>query len=225
VKLISKNAGKNLSESRGRGDFRSNKVLVMSDSTSSPPYSTFDAILDAVRAAASEHVDSTQLIGIDGAGGSGKSTLAKNLAAALSNATVVHIDDFADWSDDSNWELSTFADRVLEPLIAGITSKHQKYDWPTDTFGEWFEIIPNSVVIVEGVTALRPDLREYWHVSVWVDCPHELRLERGVARDGEAIRSKWEDIWMLGEDEYFERDRPRESAQFIYDGSRQGSSE
>jgi len=60
---------------------------------------------------------------------------------------------------------------------------------------------------------------------VWVDCPRELRLERGVARDGEAIRSKWEDIWMPGEDEYFKRDRPRESAMFIYDGSGQGSAD
>jgi uridine kinase len=196
----------------------------MPDSTFSPSYSTFDVILDAVRAAATEHVDSTLLVGIDGAGGSGKSTLAKNLASAFSKATVVHIDDFADWTDDSNWELSTFADRVLEPIIAGITVKHHRYDWPTDTFGEWFEVVPNSVVIVEGVTALRSDLRDYWHVPVWVDCPRELRLERGIARDGEAIRSKWEDIWMLGEDAYFERDRPRESAMFIYDGSGQAKS-
>lgn len=197
----------------------------MPRSTSNPRYSTFDEILDAVRTAAAEHVDSTLLVGIDGAGGSGKSTLAKNLASALTSATVVHIDDFADWTDDSNWELSTFADRVLEPLIAGITAKHQRYDWPTDTFGEWFEVIPNSIVIVEGVTALRPDLRDYWHVSAWVDSPRELRLERGVARDGEAIRSKWEDIWMPGEDEYFERDRPREHARFIYDGSGQASAD
>lgn len=197
----------------------------MPGSTSSPQYSKFDVILSAVRAAANEHVGSTTLVGIDGAGGSGKSTLARKLAASLGNATVVHIDDFADWTDDSNWDLSTFAERVLEPLIAGITEKHQRYDWPTDTFGEWFELTPNSVVIVEGVTALRPDLRDYWHVSAWVDCPRGLRLERGVARDGEAIRSKWEDIWMPGEDEYFERDRPREHAQFTYDGSGQGSSD
>jgi uridine kinase len=187
------------------------------------PYSTFDVILDAVRAAAIEYAGSTLLVGIDGTGGSGKSTLARNLAVAIGNAIVVHIDDFADWSDDSNWELSTFANRVLEPLIAGITAKHQRYDWRTDTFGEWFELVPNGVVIVEGVTALRPDLRDYWHVSTWVDCPRDLRLERGVARDGEAIRSKWKDLWMPGEDEYFERDRPRENALFIYDGSGQDS--
>ena len=182
-------------------------------------YSTFDEILEAIRATLPEYVGSTVLVGVDGAGGSGKSTLAINLAAALERVTLVHIDDFTDWADDTNWQFSTFAERVLEPLLAGVTAKHQRYDWPTDTFGEWFELVPNGIVIVEGVTALRPDLRDYWHVSAWVDCPRALRLERGIARDGEALRSKWVDQWMPGEDAYFERDKPHEHAQFIFDGS------
>ena len=66
-------------------------------------YSTFDEILEAIRATLPEHVGSTVLIGVDGAGGSGKSTLAINLAAALERATLVHIDDFTDWADDTNW--------------------------------------------------------------------------------------------------------------------------
>ncbi|HJP27200.1 MAG TPA: AAA family ATPase [Dehalococcoidia bacterium] len=182
-------------------------------------YSSLTEILDAVRAAVNKRPGSTVLVGIDGGGGSGKSTLAKYLAEALDNSTVVHLDDFADWNDDSNWQLSTFAERALKPLIAGITSKHQRYDWSTDTRGEWFEIPPAGVAIIEGVTALRLDLREYWQVSVWVDCPRELRLERGVTRDGEHMRSKWADVWLPGEDAYFEHDRPRENAQYLIDGS------
>jgi uridine kinase len=188
-------------------------------SKSQRTYSSFEEILGAVRGAALEHPDSTLLVGIDGAGGSGKSTLAKRLAESLDDATVVHIDDFADWNDDSNWVLSTFAERVLAPLVAGITSKHQRYDWPTDSLGEWFEIPATGVAIVEGVTALRSDLREYWHVGVWVECPRDLRLERGVARDGEGMRSKWEDLWMPGEDAYFEREQPRDHAGYVFDGS------
>jgi uridine kinase len=182
-------------------------------------YSSFEIILDAVRAAVLKHPDTTLLVGIDGAGGSGKSTLAKRLADSLDNATVVHIDDFADWNDDSNWVLSTFAERVLAPLVAGITSKHQRYDWPTDSLGEWFEIPPTGIAIVEGVTALRSDLRKYWHVGVWVECARELRLERGVARDGEGMRSKWQDLWMPGEDAYFKRENPQGHAEFVFDGS------
>jgi uridine kinase len=182
-------------------------------------YSSFENILDAIRIAADASGESPVLVGIDGAGGSGKSTLAVNLAKALDDSTVIHLDDFADWSDDSNFQLSTFAERALAPLLAGLTSKHQRYDWPTDTLGEWFEIPATGIAIVEGVTALRNELREYWQVSVWVECPRELRLERGLARDGEQLRTKWVDEWMPGEDEYFERDKPQDHAQFQFDGS------
>jgi uridine kinase len=186
-------------------------------------YSSFKSILTAVQSAVAESSDKVVLIGIDGAGGSGKSTLAKKLASVLDNSTVVHLDDFADWSDDSNFELSTFAERALAPLVAGITSKHQRYDWPTDTLGDWFEIPASGIAIIEGVTALRPDLRDYWQVSVWVDCPRDLRLERGVARDGEAVRSKWVEQWIPGEDKYFERDKPWDSASFVFDGAWSGN--
>jgi len=185
----------------------------------SRPYSSFDEILAAVRAATDQQPEPTTLIGIDGAGGSGKSTLSQNLATALGDTALIHLDDFADWSDDSNFQLSTFAERALKPLVAGITSKHQRYDWPTDTLGEWFEIPPKKIAIVEGVTALRPDLQEYWSIGIWVDCPREQRLERAIARDGEAARSKWVDSWMPGEDRYFAADTPWLSADFVFDGS------
>ena len=187
-------------------------------------YSSFETILDAVRREISSHADSPILIGIDGGGGSGKSTLAKNLAATLEDASLIHLDDFADWSDDSNWQLSTFIERALKPLFAGITSKHRRYDWPTDTLGELFEIPSAGVAIIEGVTAMRMELREYWRISIWVDCPRELRLERGVERDGEAIRAKWVDEWMPGEDQYFSREKPWESTAFLFDGSGRESS-
>ena len=200
-----------------RGRSLAHRVTGMS--TNAQTYSSFEMILSVVRREISSSADSPVLIGIDGGGGSGKSTLAKNLAAALGDASLIHLDDFADWTDDSNWQLSTFAERALKPLLAGITSKHQRYDWPTDTLGEWFEIPPTGVAIIEGVTALRNDLRDFWKISIWVDCTRELRLERAVARDGEAMRAKWIEEWMPGEDQYFIREQPWESASFLFDGS------
>lgn len=188
-------------------------------SESSRTYSTFDVILSAIRRAGDERSGSPLLIAVDGAAGSGKSTLAKNLAEQIDDSTLIHLDDFHDWNDDSNWTLSTFAERALKPLLAGLTSKHQRYDWPTDTLGEWFEIPAAGVAIVEGVTTLRPDLRKFWNVSVWVDCPRELRLQRGIERDGEEMRSKWVDEWMPGEDRYISHDRPAEAATHWFDGS------
>lgn len=182
-------------------------------------FSSIEEIIQAIQVELRTDNDTPVLVGIDGGGGSGKSTLASALADAFDDATVVHIDDFADWTDDANFDVSTFAERVIEPLLAGIVSKHQRYDWSTDTFGDWFEVSPGKLTIVEGVTALRSQLRKYWNVSIWVECPREIRLERGIARDGEAIRSKWVDLWMPGEDEYFEREKPQEAAGVMFDGS------
>jgi uridine kinase len=212
----------NLSECCWHGCSQTHKVTGMPEMKRT--YSSFKLILNAVQNAVEGSPDKVVLVGIDGAGGSGKSTLAKKLASVLDNSTILHLDDFADWNDGSNFQLSTFAERTLTPLVAGITSKHQRYDWSTGSLGEWFEIPSSGIAIIEGVTALRPDLRDYWHVSAWVDCPRDLRLERGVARDGEAIRSKWVDEWMPGEDEYFERERPWDYAGFIFDGALSGNS-
>ncbi len=181
-------------------------------------HSSFQDIAGSIKTAA-KRAEAAVLIGIDGAGGSGKSTLAARLADAIATSTVVHIDDFADWKDAPEWNIDRFMTQVMHPLANGLAANYQRYNWPTDSLAEWHEIPTDRVVIVEGVTPLRRELRDSWHVSVWVDCPRDLRLKRGVERDGEAMRSQWEDVWMPEEDVYMQRDHPWEHAQFVYDGS------
>ena len=40
--------------------------------------------------------------------------------------------------------------------------------------------------------------------TIWVDCPCEVRLRRGVERDGERMRAVWVEEWMPAEDLYVE---------------------
>jgi uridine kinase len=56
-------------------------------------------------------------------------------------------------------------------------------------------------------------------VRVWVDAPRDVRLARGIARDGEEARSRWEDVWMPQEDRYVAQDDPIPSAHLVVDGS------
>ena len=77
-----------------------------------------------------------------------------------------------------------------------------------------------GVVVVEGVCALHRMFRDDYDVRVWVDAPYDVRLERGVARDGEASRRTWVERWMPSEDRYVERDDPIACAHVIVDGSR-----
>jgi uridine kinase len=73
-------------------------------------------------------------------------------------------------------------------------------------------------VIVEGVTASRAEFRPYLAFSIWIETPRELRLERGLARDGVSALAQWQ-AWMAVEDRYVERERPAEHADVVLPGS------
>lgn len=65
---------------------------------------------------------------------------------------------------------------------------------------------------------MREELGHYWDLAVWVACPHEVRLARGIARDGEAKRSQWENVWIPEEDAYVQRERPDRRADLTVSG-------
>jgi uridine kinase len=170
------------------------------------------------------------LIGVDGPGGSGKSTVARALADRLS-ATVVEGDDFYRPSAERNaaafdaqaigagfdWE--RLRDQVLAPLAAGRPTRYQRYDWDSDQLGDWVPVEGAQPIIVEGVYTAREELRRYFDVTIWVEAPSEVRLARGLDRDGEASRSLWVDEWMPAEDRYMEVMRSRDHADLVADGS------
>jgi uridine kinase len=125
----------------------------------------------------------TILLGIDGLGGAGKTVLAAALAGSLRSAgrtaAVVHFDDFF---------LPSARRPRGTPLRANQVARYRRYDWMLHALAEVHEIAPNCTVIVEGVSCTRRELADLYDLRVWVDCPRELRLARGIRRDGEAAR-------------------------------------
>jgi len=75
------------------------------------------------------------------------------------------------------------------------------------------------VVIAEGVGALSRHLVDVWDLTVWVEAPSGVRLQRGVARDGEESRRQWTDVWMPEEDAYVDAERPDLAAEIVIDGT------
>jgi uridine kinase len=73
-------------------------------------------------------------------------------------------------------------------------------------------------VIVEGIASSRPELASVWDFVIWVECPRELRLRRGIERDGEELRWKWETVWMPEEDAYVRDQDPIGRANIVVDG-------
>jgi uridine kinase len=188
-------------------------------------YLDVDALAAAVHARGSQ--SPTILAGIDGAGASGKSTLASLLAERL-GATVVHVDDFYLPSAvrDSRageigalFDLPRLAEQVVRPAAAGLAVRYQRYDWDTDRLAEWIAVPARTPVVVEGVYTLQQQLRELYTYTVFCRALADVRLRRGLERDGEAARSMWVDEWMPAEDRYVETECPDEYANLVVDSS------
>jgi uridine kinase len=160
---------------------------------------------------------SVRLVAIDGPGGAGKSLLADRLAGYLGDAPIVHTDDFASWDEPINWWHRLEAD-VLRPLERGQPVRYQAYDWVRRQLGEWRELRASEVVLLEGVSSSRRAVADRLALAVWVETPREIRLARGIARDGEAMRPQWQK-WMAEEDAHYARDRTKARADLIIAGA------
>jgi uridine kinase len=156
----------------------------------------------------------SRLVAIDGPGGAGKSTLASWLGQRV-GAQIIHTDDFASWDHPLDW-WPEFLDRVLRPLASGESVSYPRRSWDGAP-KEDVTIDPDELVIIEGVGASRQPFRPYLAFSIWIETARDLRLRRGLDRDGEAARAQWEE-WMAAEDEYATSERPSEHADLVLTG-------
>ena len=173
------------------------------------------------------------LIGIDGCGGSGKSTLARELSESMGVVPIVPHDDFYKPSEERRqppephvpgWQFDwqRLEAEVLKTLRNNGIAHYRRYDWPTDRLAETRTIHANSAVIIEGVYTLRPELLSYYDLRCWVECPKEICLQRGIARDGEQIRGRWENDWRVEEEKYMRTCSPYLHADIIIEGTSVG---
>ena len=156
-------------------------------------------VLDLIAAV---HGDSgCVLVGIGGHGAAGKTTLAR----LIPGAQVVSTDEF--WNGES-FDIGRLSREVVAPLSRGATARFASYDWSVRKPRGSRTVEPVGVVVIEGVCDLHRTLRDAYAARIWVDAPYDVRLARAVARDGEAARSTWVDVWMPSEDRYVESDDP-----------------
>ena len=158
-------------------------------------------------------------VGIGGHGGSGKSTLARAIAGSRTGADVQIVPTDSFW-DGTQFDLPRLRTQVLDCLLRGETAVYDEWDWHAKRLIERRSVAPTGIIVIEGVCALHQMFRDDLDVRIWVDATRDLRLARGVARDGEAMRSTWTDVWMPSEEAYVARDNPAAVAQFIFDGTR-----
>jgi uridine kinase len=164
-----------------------------------------------------------RLVAVDGRAGSGKTTFARRLSIALRARGVqvaeVHTDDLLEgWADIvSFWP--RLEEWILDPLRHGRDAAYRGYDWHTSRFRtEWTMVEVPDTLVLEGVTTARAAVRAELSLGVFMVADRELRLARGIARDGEALRPQWL-RWMADEDAHFALDRTSDHVDVLVDGA------
>ena len=71
---------------------------------------------------------------------------------------------------------------------------------------------------MEGVSSSRSEFCHHLNFLIYIETDRELRLKRGIERDGGEILPLWQE-WMAEEDEYVLRDRPQKYADLVLSGN------
>ena len=161
-----------------------------------------------------------RLLSIDGPAGSGKTTLAAEVEeaarAVVGSVRLLHMDDVYEGWCGLGSAPQRLRNDVLEPLSFGRPGFYRRWDWVADDWAELHAVQPVDLLIVEGVGSGSPLLRDHCSTLVFVTAPGELRLSRGLARDGEAARDNWT-AWMVDEERHFAANGTESAADLLVD--------
>jgi uridine kinase len=183
-----------------------------------PALTTFAGLAERVRAAPAR-LGGTRLVCVDGPAGSGKTTFAERLAGALGPDTVVlHMDDlYAGWTLDGATARLTAG--VLRPMAEGRAGGFHRYDWTAGRFSpDATPVPPAPVLVVEGCGSSPRAVDAWTTLRIWVEAPAELRLARGLHRDGAVLEPEWR-AWQRTEAAEFAREDTRARAEIRVDGA------
>lgn len=167
----------------------------------------------------------TRLVAVDGPSGAGKSLFATRLADAFAalpggdRPPVIRTDDLLDGWDDQLTFWSRLEEWVLDPVRAGRPGAYRRYSWVRRRFTDRPVPVPaGPVLVVEGVSAARAQVRPELSLSVFVTAPAPLRLSRAIARDGAEILPELR-RWHDGERAHFAADGTEVAADVVVDGA------
>ena len=151
-------------------------------------------------------------VAIDGPCASGKSTLGQTLSQ-IYNSPLIHMDDFFLRPEQrtpqrleepgGNVDYERFQTQVLSPLCAGETVHFRPWRCQEGGFGPEITVPPSPLTIVEGSYALRRDMRDHYHLRIWVEVPWPLREERLLQRGGPGCLERFRQLWIPLEERYF----------------------
>jgi len=167
------------------------------------------------------------LIGIDGLSVSGKSTLADRLCNELGFDSIA-LDDFV--LPESEWptrdlpafpfeyiRYGEFLD-AIRSLAATGSCRYRPYDWSTGAVSvAEREVAMDRGVIVEGVSALNPEVAALYGLRIFIESDAATTLEASLARGVGTWEREWRELFLPGAELYM-KTNPRSRADLVVAG-------
>ena len=189
-----------------------------------------------------EHWDEPYLVAIDGVDAAGKSILAGELATELRDRGIPVSEASVDGYHNSravrmvrgrdspegfyrdSFNLESLKEHLLDPFKAGGEYRLHMFDYRVDSPDPsmLYEFKPGTVLVFDGVFSLRPELKGYWDLSIYLSISEGESLRRGVQRDPgnkEELSRRYMARYIPGQRLYKEEAKPEESADIIVDNN------
>lgn len=160
-----------------------------------------------------------RVIGVDGPAGAGKTTFADGLSEELLLQTgtrpqIVHMDDIYPGWDGLAEAVDLVTSCVLEPLSRGKDGTFRRWDWLAGVRAEVVHVPVANWIVLEGVGSGSRRCRPHLAGLAWLEADRDIRMARGIERDGEAFRPHWE-RWAVQEERLFRAEDTRSHATVI----------
>lgn len=171
----------------------------------------FAWLLDALSTIGQRTSNQRLLVCVDGPCASGKSTMAEQLAA-ITDAAIIHMDDFytphAQKTPErlaqpaGNADIKRFLNECLYPWLQHGVACFRPYLCHADVLGDVIHIPQRPITIIEGSYSLHPDIAAHADIKLWISAPTEVRHERILRRNGEAMLQRFIQQWIPLEEAY-----------------------
>jgi uridine kinase len=189
------------------------------------------------------HPQRRALVASDGPDAAGKTSMAHRLADALTRPVVTASID--GWHNErsvrmrrgtdspegyylDSFDYDALTAELLEPFAGGAaTVRTARFDYRSDAAMSAHEVdvAATAVLVFDGVFLLRPRLRPYWDLTVYLHVPEHVILERAIERDvpqlgtPQEVRSRYELRYLPGQALYQVEVRPQDQADILVDAT------